>query len=154
VSEQPKSSLFNDGFDNTLLIEQYKMYIESTDRFSGYRNQANTFFLTLNTTLIGLITAILQFSTQDSRFAWILLVSITGMLLSVTWFALVYSYRNLNTARFKVVHELEERLPARIYAREWDFIKSSKRYITQSRVEQVVPVVFFVVYALLGVIVR
>jgi len=35
-----------------LLMEQYKLYVEMMDKASERRNQANSFFLTMNTALI------------------------------------------------------------------------------------------------------
>jgi len=36
------------------LLEQYKLYIEMADRISSRRQSANSFFLSLNTTLVAL----------------------------------------------------------------------------------------------------
>jgi hypothetical protein len=45
----------------TIVLEQYKLYVEMADRLSARRALANTFFLTVNTAvLIGLASKILN----------------------------------------------------------------------------------------------
>ena len=39
------------------VLEQYKLYVEMADRISARRSTANTFFLTLNTLLVGALSA-------------------------------------------------------------------------------------------------
>ena len=42
--------------DKVLLLEQYKLYVEMTDRISQRRMNANTFFISVNTLLLTIIT--------------------------------------------------------------------------------------------------
>ena len=84
----------------------YQGYIESADRISERRHGANTFFLTVNTALLG-ITGYLQ--AAGAHLLW--LVALAGVVLGYTWFRLIKSYRSLNTAKFKVIHEIEQQLP-------------------------------------------
>lgn len=48
------------------------------------------------------------------------LLAIAGIALSVLWEALITSYRNLNTAKFAVIHKIEKRLPISPYEAEWE----------------------------------
>jgi hypothetical protein len=74
------------------------------------------------------------------------------------WWWLVRSYRQLNTAKFKVVGALEERLPASPYWRaEWAALgegKDWRKYLPLTHLEQWIPVLFGLVYVIgFGVVV-
>lgn len=123
------------------------MYIESTDRFTGFRTQANTFFLSINTALVGFIATVLEFSTKHPTSFWIIFACIAGLILCTSWWLLVRSYRTLNSGRFQVIHELEKNLPIQIYAKEWEILTNLKpRHIPQTHLEQIVPITFGILY--------
>ena len=74
----------------------------------------------------------------------------------LAWAALLRSYRNLNTAKFKVIGLMEERLPTSpFYAAEWRALGSGKdwsKYIPLSLVEKTLPTVFIIAYFCLAYI--
>jgi hypothetical protein len=134
-------------------FELYKLAVEMADRVSARRSLANGFFLTINTGLVAVLGGI-----DDLR--WYLPVA--GLLFCVTWWALLKSYRDLNSAKFQIILGMEARLPVRVYAEEKDIYRSEprmrfglrrqalKKWISQyrelTRVERVVPIVFGVIY--------
>lgn len=142
--------------NQSLLLEQYKIYVESANLTSSLRSQANTYFLTINTILVSFLVGILEFSSQTNIYYWIVFACLAGVLLCISWFFLIRSYRTLNSGRFAVIHELEKALPARIYDREWEIIvtktnpKKSK-YIRQTYIEQIIPLAFGILYIALSV---
>ncbi len=130
------------------LLEQYKLYVEMADRISSRRQSANSFFLSVNTAIIALISYINWESANDSSFYW--LVSLAGMALCFMWYRLVRSYKDLNTAKFKVIHEMEAKLPVAPYDSEWEKVgkgKNSKLYLPFTHIEIYIPWVFFVIHA-------
>lgn len=148
-SELPK--VFNSKIaqeDIIILLEQYKLYVSSTNLTSELRNKANTYFISVSTLLIGLISALLNYHDKNIIPYWIIFTCIGGVILCMSWFLLLRSYRNLNSGRFKVINELEEKLPAKIYRREWEIILKTrgKRYVRLTQIEQVTPLVFIVLY--------
>jgi hypothetical protein len=90
----------------------YKMAVEMADRVSARRGLANTFFLTINTTVLGVL------GTHAA--SWYLAVA--GIILCVSWWALLRSYRDLNAAKFKVILAMEKKLPAQPYGDEWNYL--------------------------------
>ncbi|MES9830479.1 MAG: hypothetical protein ABW201_19675 [Candidatus Thiodiazotropha sp.] len=127
-------------------FEQYKLFVEMTDRISSRRQSANSFFLSVNTAVIAIIGYIQLGQTTGTSSAFYWLVSIAGMALCYTWFRLIRSYKDLNSGKFKVVHALEQRLPAAPYDAEWESLgrgKNPKLYHPFTRVEMIVPWVFF-----------
>jgi len=139
------------------IIEQYKVYVEMADRISARRNLANMFFLTLNTTILGAI----GFSFEKIHLVnpkWLILIPILSILILVfVWVWLIRSYRNLNSAKYKVIGNLEKRLPASPYwAGEWNELgqgKDLKKYLPLTVLENVVPIIFGLIYIIIGVFV-
>lgn len=94
-------------------LELYKLAVEMADRISARRGVANTYFLTINTGLAALLGA--------ANLRWY--VAVAGIVLCVAWWALLKSYRELNAAKFKVIVELERRLPVQVYEAEWAILR-------------------------------
>lgn len=133
------------------LFEQYKHYVESAEKISERRVSTNNYLLTVNAflvTLYGLVAA--------SRFHtfWTILVPLAGILVSLTWYRIITSYRDLNTVKFQVIHELERHMPAALYDYEWKKAERGrgKKYHPLSHLERWVPIVFVALYVLLIVV--
>lgn len=137
------------------ILEQYKLYVEMADRISARRNLANVFFLTLNTLCLTAIGFMFEkVSLVNPK--WIISFPLFGMmLLCVIWWWLLRSYKNLNTAKYKVIGNLEKRLPASPYwSAEWMELgegKDIKKYLPLTALEIFVPIVFGLIYLMLGV---
>ena len=132
------------------LLTQYKLFVETADRVSERRTSANNYLLTVNSVLVTLYGLISSFS--DDR-AWLVVMPVAGGLVCITWLALIRSYRNLNTAKFKVIHELEEQLPVALFDREWDLAErgEGKAYKPLTHIEPHIPLVFAALYIILAV---
>lgn len=130
-------------------FEQYKLFVEMTDRISSRRQSANSFFLSVNTAVIAILGYVQlgQAAGTSNAFYW--LVSIAGMSLCYTWFRLIRSYKDLNSGKFKVIHALEQKLPSAPYDAEWESLergKNAQLYHPFTRVEMIVPWVFFLLH--------
>ncbi|HET6204505.1 MAG TPA: hypothetical protein VFI25_17070 [Planctomycetota bacterium] len=133
------------------LFEQYKLYVESAEKISERRVSANNYLLTVNAflvTLYGLLAA------SPYKGGWAVLVPVAGVLVSLTWHRIITSYRDLNTVKFKVIHELEREMPAALYDYEWHKAGEGrgKEYHPLTHLERWVPVVFMLLYVLLAII--
>ncbi|MFE6305204.1 hypothetical protein [Nocardiopsis sp. NPDC057823] len=159
--ESVRKSLWNEDFFEDprsgsgetyqqILIEQYKICIEMADRVSARRSVANTFFLSLNTLVVTVLTAVLK--GQQGQFSFFALFPGFLILLisCLAWYMMVRSYRLLNGAKFLVIGALEERLPASPYWRaEWAALGEGKNwrlYLPLSHIEQWVPLAFAASY--------
>jgi hypothetical protein len=141
----------NEAYQGAIL-EQYKVYVEMADRISNRRGLTNTFFLTLNSAVLTLFGTFWKDRPADiSTWALILLLAVALGQTGAWWF-IVRSYRQLNTAKYKVVGILEERLPASPYwSAEWTALgkgKDPRVYLPLTHVEQWVPVLFASIYAI------
>jgi hypothetical protein len=132
------------------LLEQYKVYVEMADRMSQRRNLANTFFLTLHTLILGVAGFVYE-KGEIVAHRYVIIIPLLGVLaLCYTWWRLVKSYRQLNSAKYKVVGEFEKRLPSSPYwSAEWNALgqgKDPKLYTPLTAVETWVPVIFGLLY--------
>ena len=131
------------------LLEQYSLYVEMTDRISQRRQNANGFYLSINTALLGIVGFVASRCTPGQVFTMIAVISVAGMLMSYGWYRLLCSYRDLNTAKFAVIHAIEKQLPIAPYAAEWKAAgegKSSKLYKPFTHIEIGIPRVFMLAY--------
>lgn len=136
------------------LFEQYKLYVESIEKISDRRQQANNYFLTINTALISLIGLSFQFKIFENV-NWIkVLLAIVGIIICIIFWFLIHSYKQLNTGKFKVIHEIEKILPLALYKYEWEILgkgEDKSKYYPFSHIELLIPWVFGVIYAVLGI---
>jgi hypothetical protein len=127
-------------------LTMYEGYVESADKISDRRHSANTFFLTVNTALLG-ITGYLQ--ADGAGLLW--LAALAGVVLSYTWYRLIKSYQSMNTAKFQVIHEMEKQLPFALYDAEWEQLgggRNSAVHTPFGKVEARVPIVFIALHSI------
>ncbi len=131
-------------------LEIYKLHVEMADRVSQRKEGANRLFVTLLSVVMVLMTAILRFGSQlDSiPVEYILVVlMLTVLSLSASWYVVIRSYRQLNTEKFGILNKLEEKLLFAFYKLEWQRLgegKDPKRYWKLTVVETCLPIVFSV----------
>lgn len=135
-------------------LEQYKLYVEMTDRISARRNTANVFFLSLNTTIIAGIGLSLE-KIETLRPSWLIVFPLIGILIfCLVWWWLIRSYRNINSAKYKVIGKMESSLPfSPYYKEEWKELgegKDIRKYLPLTAIEQWIPIVFGTMYLILG----
>ena len=133
-------------------LEIYKTYLEMADRISSRRQSANSYFLTINTALIGLVSY-LGFNAKSPGVEAFLPMGLAGAAISYLWYRIIRSYRDLNSAKFKVFHEIEKQLPLRPYDAEWDAAgrgDNPKLYLPFTHIEIAVPWVFIALHLYLA----
>ncbi|MFJ2761983.1 RipA family octameric membrane protein [Streptomyces prasinus] len=140
----------NTDFGIQVLLEQYKLYVEMTDRMSARRALTNSFFLTINlAALAALASLAAKYPTGWSNF-----VSAVGAFALIAecfvWFYTLRSYRHLSKAKYAVIEVLEEKLPSHPYSKgEWGaYVRSGKqgKYMRLTTAEQMVPAIFGFAY--------
>jgi hypothetical protein len=127
------------------ILDIYKIYIEMADRISNRRQNANSFFLTINSAIIGFGGYVKTSKLNDNN--WI--IALAGIVLCYVWYRLIRSYKDLNTGKYKVIHEIERHLPISPFDMEWELIgkgKNSKLYLPFTRVESKIPIVFGIIH--------
>ena len=133
---------YGEGYEFHLL-DQYKLYVEMADRISQRRLSANSFFISVNVALISLLTLF------SSNVYGLIIFSISGILFSIMWYVSIKSYRQMSSGKFKVIHQLEKELPARLFDYEWNVLdhgKNKKKYIPISKIESIISLLFSCIY--------
>jgi hypothetical protein len=122
------------------------MLVEMADRVSQRRQSANSFFLTVNTAIIG-GAAYLSQPAFGHIGTWA--VSAAGIAICFLWVRPVVSYKTLNAAKFEVITALEKRLPVSPYKDEWTILDvdgDGKRHKPFHKTEVLVPIVLICVH--------
>ena len=130
-----------EGSFSTDLLEQYKLYVQSAENVSARRVASSRYLLTLNVALVAL------YGLQSASFGqtyWTLLVPALGIPVSLLWHQIIKSHRDLNTVKFKVIHELERHLPAALFDYEWHIAEQGqgKSYRPVTHIEIWIPIAF------------
>ena len=130
-------------------LELYRLYVSTSEVIAERRQKNNSFFLTLNTTIIAVISYV-QLGTkpgESSDLYW--LISLSGMVLSYTWYRLIKNYKDINTGKFKIIHQIETKLPLALYTAEWDVLgrgQNSSLYLEFTKIEMAIPWIFFSIH--------
>lgn len=134
------------------LLDQYRLLVESSERVVARRQTANAFFLSINSALwifAGVLLGESGLSWEAGGGAGAGL-SVIGFFICFAWRRMVTSSRQLNIAKFRIIHLLEEQLPAAVFTAEWDALgrgRDPSLYRPFTSIETRIPVGLMVLYA-------
>lgn len=156
MTDEPKKdwrqTLWVDEKKHDALLEQYRLYVESSFHVSNWRIAANTLFLSLAALLFGGFAFLLNQDPMPKPLvvtAWI-----AGLFLCYQWLSLILQYKNLNTAKFAVIHEMERHLAVAPFDAEWVYVeegKNAKRYFPVSHIEGYMPIVIAIAESIVAI---
>lgn len=130
-------------------IRQYELLVSAAEKISDRRSQANAFFVTINTAIIG---GILGFSSQFGTPTVIYVslgLGLIGAVICCAWSRLIESYSAHNKGKFLVIHLMEESLPFHPYQAEWLALgegENPELYRPFTTIEKRVPLLFLLGY--------
>lgn len=135
------------------LLEQYKLYVEMTDRLSARRNDASKFYTSLLTALLAIPFILGQDFPMLAQRLTFLGIGCLGLALCLIWVLNINSYKQLASLKFKVIHEMEQDLPFECYQREWEILGTNyKKYRRLNKVESYVPLLFGLLFLIIIVV--
>ena len=127
-------------FAQEVILRQYELMVNSTLQVTNWRQSANKFYLTINSTLIAIAAYLYNISPSTG---WI--IGVIGLGITLLWYDTILYFRVLNKSKFAVIHEIEKKLPIMLFRLEYDhFLKEKRRIVTQ--IECKIPCLFAVVY--------
>ncbi|MBY5690638.1 hypothetical protein HFO41_17770 [Rhizobium leguminosarum] len=135
-------------------LDIYNLYLATAEKVSDRRATANTWMLSVNGAIAGLYSYLGGAKASvgaTERAWWLWVIPVAGIFISIAWAALLASYRKLNSAKFKVLQELEDELPFKPFLREQVIYKDLGRR-PLAWVERLVPISFAALYTALLVI--
>ena len=149
-------NLINEGVDEQSLLEQYRLFAETSEALVNRRQNANSFYITANTALITIAaTAFSLGGDLISKLMITLVLTIPGILLNHSWSKILESYGITNSSKMKILSMLEKRLAASLYDAEWQVMSNQynkKQYVSFTDGEKSIPRIFTGVYAIIDVI--
>ncbi|MBA7495922.1 hypothetical protein ES702_06518 [subsurface metagenome] len=152
----PKGTEFDKRNQMSLLLEEYKIFVGTSEKLVARRQTVNTFFLSVNALLLSAAGVIAkEVIMMRITMIGVVAIGLAGILLCMAWHRLVHSYRQLNAGKFVVIHLLEQYLPAALFKTEWKALgegKDKTKYTPFTKTEVTIPIVFIVLYgiAILG----
>lgn len=118
--------------------------VEMANGVSQRRDTMNNLFVTLNIAVIAAVSWMWDVKT--------VFLCVAGLVICVVWLLYINNFKRLNTAKFRVIYDLEERLGVTPFKDEWDILKKTKRYLEGTKLERILPIAFAVGYAVVFVI--
>ena len=136
--------------DMQLLMEQYRIMIETSEKLMERRQETVGLYTTLCTALLALIGA--SFAFEEAFISGLVLL-ICGLILVIlcrNWRLSLESYDLNNTGKFKVINLIEKKLPADMFECEYRFNKINGIRSFSTR-EKMLPTIFSIFgYCLMG----
>jgi hypothetical protein len=115
-------------------LEIYKLFVGSALAVTTQRQVLNAFFVTVNSGILGL-------APPNGS-----IISIfVDFLVNIIWYLSIVSYKQLNKAKFEVIHKMEKELPFSPFKDEWELVEKDKR-IDFTALEKWIPLGFWVFY--------
>lgn len=124
------------------LIELYKIYVDTTSKTSETRMKINAFFVSINTIIIG-----------SSSYVNPGLLLFFGICINCLWIELIKSYRDLNNAKFKVIHGMEQQLCCKCFKQEEEIYKTIKRQ-SITNIEKRLPYLIMGLYGIMLIYIK
>lgn len=118
--------------------------VEMANGVSQRRDTMNNLFVTLNIAVIAAVSWMWDVKT--------VFLCVAGLVICVVWLLYINNFKRLNTAKFRVIYDLEERLGVTPFKDEWDILKKTKRYLEGTKLERILPIAFALGYAVIFVI--
>ncbi|MBQ7010613.1 MAG: TIR domain-containing protein [Clostridia bacterium] len=144
-----------ESIDKAILLEQYKVFLQTSEDLVSRRQNVNNFYISINSALMaafGLIWALEILPTY--KFFIGALLSVVGIILSLSWIKLLASYGDLNSSKMKIISYIERQLPASLYDAEWAALSdklNKRKYVSFTNSEKKVPLLFIIVYACVSI---
>jgi hypothetical protein len=152
VNERPPA--YDESKYRDHLIEQYKLYVGMTDQLSARRILVNNGFTALmGASAVAYSAAPSYFRESGFDAPFQIGIALAAFVFAILWRQTMIHYKELSTAKFTVIQEIEERLPARPYTAEYFYFtrdrlaKTKGPFQTLAGMEALIPLITAVVSA-------
>jgi len=131
--------------NENIILSQWQTCVEMANSISQRRDVMNNLFVTLNLAIIAAITLVFDIKT--------IFIIAAGIVMCVIWMLFIHNFKLLNQEKFNITNEMEQHLPFQPFAKEWESLKSNKKYREETKLEKVLPIVFIILYIAAGVVI-
>lgn len=126
--------------------EFYKLCVEEAGKVSERRMKNNQYFTLLHSALISFIATLYVKETSIKTILAVIFLSALGAILCNLWKKSILSYKGLNSAKFKIICDMENDFDCKCFTDEWNILKESKEYKILSSHETQAARLFFAAY--------
>lgn len=125
----------------SLLMEQYKIMIDTSERLMDRRQATSNLYTTVCTALVALVGSSFALKNMFALSVIFCCVGIVSIILAVNWNHALESYSRNNEGKFAVLNEIEKRLPANMFDSEYRYnkLKGIKSFASR---EKMLPWIF------------
>ena len=127
-------------------VELYRLYVDTAERNIDRRIETNKFYLTLVAGIFVAYAFLLEGKLKTAPQSLDLVSAIAHwtlpvllLIVSITWFLSIRTFRSISSAKYKVIAEMEGNLPNAPFGKEW---VARNKFLTGSGVEMIVPLLF------------
>ena len=129
-----------DNKNEEIILAQWQTCVEMANSVSQRRDTMNNIFVTVNLAIIAAVSLTFEFKS--------IFILAAGIVLCILWILFIGNYKLLNAAKFKVIQQIEDKLPVSPFKDEWEELKKNKRYKDGTRLETILPIMFMILYAI------
>lgn len=133
-----------------LLMEQYKIMIDSSESLIDRRQSMSNLYTGICTTLVTLLGSSFALNNKYGTSITFILVGIVVAMLSLTWISQLKTYNKTNYGKYEVINAIEAKLPADMFNNEYMFNKS-KKIKSYSERESLLPKMFIVISSIIEI---
>ena len=160
-SQEIELILKGSGFDDKgTLMEQYKMFVQTSEDLVSRKQSVNTFYVTLNSLFLSAIVSVICVAGDSLLFADNSMIvylisgflSVIGIVICSSWVTLLNSYADLNASKMAIISCIEERLAVKLFDTEWALLTrriGKRKYQSFTVKEIAVAKIFLYLYILL-----
>lgn len=123
-----------------IILAQWQTCVEMANSVSQRRDTMNNIFVTLNLAIIAAVSL-----TWDIKSLFIL---VSGIVVCIIWMLFIRNYKLLNTEKFNVINQIENKLPVKPFNDEWEKLKNNKKYVDGTKLERILPIMFIALYVI------
>lgn len=147
------SRIISNESDRSNLFEQYKVYLDTSEKLVERRQKVNNFYITANSIVVAFIGTLLSFNMDHLyRMAAVLLLCFVGIMINYSWNNILTTYGILNKSKMAIISMIEKYLPANLYDAEYKCMKTDKKYVSFTKSEKKLPLSFGLMFILCAVL--
>ncbi|HQE50119.1 MAG TPA: hypothetical protein PKI14_15940 [Fervidobacterium sp.] len=128
-----------------ILLAQWQTCVEMANSVSQRRDTMNNIFITLNLAIMAAVSVVWDIKS--------ILILAAGFVVCILWILFIRNYKLLNAAKFEVINGIEKKLPCQPFNKEWDKLKSNKKYRDGTKLERLLPIMFILLYIVAAIII-
>jgi len=126
--------------DDEILLRQYEKMVDTTIEVTNWRQNTNNFYVTVNTGILAIAAYLYGNTTGTGQ-----IISLIGIAISALWHQNICYYRTLNAAKFRVIHEMERKLPIAAFTKEHAYFTEINPH-SATKIERRIPYLFAAAY--------